>query len=127
MTIIRPMMGPHDDWRRVANLQGPPNSETYMRGGVLVAIRSVDHGRWHLSVSHRDRIPTWGELGDARDALLPAHIHFMVPHPPRRFWVNYNRRVLHLWECRDHHLLEVFEHEGRIAQSLGAGTPDGGE
>lgn len=120
-------------WRRIQNPNTPPDSTTYRHiTQPLVAIVSQDPvpggaPRWHLSVSHRDRVPTWGELGEARDALLPADLHFMVPHPPRRYWMNLNRRVLHLWEMRDPDLAEQFEWEGAEAQRLGIGTPDSGD
>lgn len=77
----------------------------------LSAIRSRDMGRWHLSVAHRKRVPTWDELGFARDSLLPADVWLMVAHPPRRYWLNYNRRVLHLWQFEDAKLIEQFMFE----------------
>jgi hypothetical protein len=96
------------------------------RGKMLTAIRSQDMGRWHLSVSHVDRVPTWGELGFARDHLLPADAWMMIAHPPRKYWLNYDRRVLHLWEFRDQELIEQFRWEGEQAQAMGCGTPDDG-
>lgn len=93
----------------------------------LRALVAIENGRVHMSVSHRERIPTWEELGIARDALLPADMHFCIPHPPRRFWINYNRRVLHLHELRDAELIEQFEWEGEEARRHGANIPDSGE
>jgi hypothetical protein len=115
------------DWRQVANPSAPAGHKTFMhRDKPLVAIRSRDMGRWHLSVSHRDRVPTWGELGMARDALLPADGWFMVAHPPRRYWLNYNPRVLHLWEFQDDLLIGLFRHEGTLAQGTRFAIPDDG-
>lgn len=93
---------------------------------LLTAIRSIDGGRFHLSVSHRDRIPTWGELGFARDCLLPLDVWLMVPHPPREYWMNYCDRVLHLWEFRDATLIRSFKAEGTIASQLGYDKPTDG-
>ena len=115
-------------WRQAPNTLPAPGQTTWRHlTQPLVAIISIDLGRYHMSVSHRDRIPTWGELGDARDALLPKDLFFMLPHPPRRYWVNFNRRVLHLWEMRDPEMAEQFQWEGEAAQRAGAGTPDSGE
>jgi hypothetical protein len=121
------------EWERIHAPMAPAGAETFRHLThpvvAIVSRDSVRNGppRWHMSVSHRDRIPTWGELGMARDALLPADLHFMVPHPPRRYWLNYDRRVLHLWEMRDPELAEQFEWEGAQAQAEGMGTPDTGE
>ena len=111
------------EWERVPS--PVPDAETFRHmTRPLLAIRSQDfQDRWHLSVSHRDRVPTWEELGIARDALLPRDVHFMLPHPPRRYWLNYNARVLHLWEMRDPELAEQFEWEGEQARLAGYGEP----
>lgn len=112
------------EWERIVPSPTPGADAFRHLTQPLIAIRSVDGGRWHLSVSHRDRVPTWGEIGIARDALLPEEIHFMVPHPPRRYWINYNRKVLHLWEMRDRELITQFEWEGSQRKS---NPPDSGD
>lgn len=114
-------------WDRVHNPGEPPDSQTFMnRTRGLLAIRAREIGRWHLSVSHRERVPTWGELGYARDALLPADVWMMVAHPPRKYWLNYHTHVLHLWEFRDAEMIALFREEGEEAQRMGYGTPDEG-
>jgi hypothetical protein len=114
-------------WTRVDNPGIPEHCETFVhRLRMLSAIRSQDEGRWHLSVAHVSRIPTWEGLGHARDHLIPADVWMMVPHPPRRYWLNLNRRVLHLWEFRDDLLIEQFKFEGEMAQRARVGTPDSG-
>jgi len=124
------------EWKEVFFDNGPPGSRTFMHitrplvailGQEKVDLEDGHEPRWHLSVSHKDRVPTWEELGIARDALLPEDIHFMIPHPPRRFWLNYNHRVLHLWELRDPGAITQFEWEGEAAQKAGFGTPSSGE
>jgi hypothetical protein len=115
-------------WARTLVAGLPPNAHVFIHQEKhLSAIRSKDGGRWHLSVAHRDRVPTWGELGFARDSLLPADLWMMVPHPPRKYWLNLNARVLHLWEFVDPELQAQFAFEGGEAQRGGFGTPsDGG-
>ena len=125
------------EWRSIPKTWPgiPPGAMVFVHiTKPLTAIRSYDRltegstdPRWHLSVSHQDRIPTWEELGMARDALMPADMHFCLPHPPRRFWLNYNHRVLHLWEMDDETLTQHFEWEGKLAQEAGFGEPSSGE
>jgi hypothetical protein len=93
----------------------------------LAAIRGRERGRWHLSISHRDRVPTWGEIGFARDALLPAGTWMMIPHPPRQHWMNVHPHVLHLWEFHDEVLIEQFKLDGEMAAKMGKNIPDDGE
>lgn len=113
-----------DGWVQIADHTGIPGARTYVhRGRGLMAIVSRELDRWHMSVSHRDRMPTWGELGFARDELLPEDVFLCVPHPPRRYWMNLNHRVLHLWEMKDDELREQFRWEGSEAQGMGIGEP----
>lgn len=116
------------EWTEILNPNGPPGTASFVnRTRGLVAILGREMGRWHLSVSHRDRVPTWGELGLARDALLPPDAWMMIAHPPRRYWLNFDPRVLHLWEFRDPELIRQFMDEGIEAQASGYGIPtDGG-
>lgn len=116
-------------WSRVGGgLPGMPDTEVFRHHGKrLTAIRGREMGRWLLSVSHAERVPTWGELGFARDSLLPEDAWMMIAHPPRRYWLNVDRRVLHLWEFRDDTLIDQFKWEGEQAQAIGAGIPDDGE
>lgn len=115
-------------WLEVPNPHNPPGGTTFkLPSRHLAAIRSRDLGRWHLSVSHALRVPTWGELGMARDALLPPDVWMMVAHPPRAFWMNLDRRVLHLWEFDDPVLIEQFTYEGQLARAEGHNKPDSGD
>jgi hypothetical protein len=71
-----------------------------------------DEGRWHLSVSHIERIPTWDELVETAHVLRPG-VPFVVGLPPRSWWMNYDQRVLHLWETRDDLLVEHWRRGAR--------------
>lgn len=111
-------------WRKLDGQAPVPGATAFQHSSRgLAAIRSRDMGRWHLSVSHRDRIPTWAEVGFARDHLLPEDVWLMVAHPPREYWLNFDHRVLHLWEFDDPVLIEQFKVEGEAAQRLGHGRP----
>lgn len=80
--------------------------------GRCQIIAAQEDGRWHLSISHPFRLPTWGEINAARDALIPAGIWLCQPMPPKEFWVNVHRFCLHLWEIHDRHLLEQWAYDG---------------
>lgn len=55
-------------------------------------------GRWHLSASRDDRLPTWDELHDARYALLPDSATMAMILPPKSEYVNKHEYCFHLWE-----------------------------
>lgn len=66
--------------------------------GHLHAIVSKDGDKWHLSISHNDRLPSWDELADARYRFVPDRALMAQLLPPRAEWVNLHPRTLHLWE-----------------------------
>jgi hypothetical protein len=70
-----------------------PNGAT-----VLVA---VEDGRWHLSISHPDRDPTWEEIRSARYALLPDEAQMALILPPKAEYVNAHEHCFHLWEIKE--------------------------
>jgi hypothetical protein len=70
--------------------------------GELSAIVAQETPGWHLSISftnHRgepSRYPTWDELADARDALLPDDIGFVMHLPPSGEYVALHPTTFHL-------------------------------
>lgn len=62
-----------------------------------------DHG-WHLSISHRTnhhpprpgRYPTWDEIADARDRLLPADVGFVMHLPAADDYLAVHPTTFHL-------------------------------
>ena len=88
------------------------------RKGLLSAIVSRDHlqgdavARWHVSVSHRDRVPSWEEMAEAAHELRPG-VPMAIGVPPRSWWINVHPHVLHLWELRDTALVEQWRGERR--------------
>lgn len=87
-------------------LRGPDGTTTYehyaMRLRAILSCSIAADGRaWlHLSVSHRERVPSWGELGIAKRAFLGDRYAYQVM-PPEAKYVNINPRVLHLWALYD--------------------------
>jgi hypothetical protein len=71
------------------------------RLGDCKAIVTRECGFWHLSVSHRDRYPTWDEIAEARYRLLPGDIYAALVLPPKGEYVNLNENCFQLMEIAD--------------------------
>ncbi|MCK5644168.1 MAG: hypothetical protein KAJ19_25440 [Gammaproteobacteria bacterium] len=58
--------------------------------------------RWHMSIAHPRRYPTWDEISEARDKLLPHELVFAQIMPGSwDEYVNLHPNCFHLWEVRD--------------------------
>lgn len=77
------------------------NAKAYASGGlrVLVSIDGPDK-RWHLSISHPNRYPTWDEIKQARYDLTPNHVTMAQLLPPKEEYVNLHPNTFHLHEVR---------------------------
>lgn len=51
----------------------------------------------HVSVSRRDRCPTWEEMCQVKDLFWGAEDCVVQFHPPQSEYVNNHPRCLHLW------------------------------
>jgi hypothetical protein len=74
-------------------------------GFMLRACPMLENGRWHMSLSVGgangiSRFPTWDEIADARDDLLPAKLDFVMILPPKWDYLNLHD-VFHLHEVHD--------------------------
>ncbi len=73
----------------------------FLFGPCLVLFAKEDHeedGEWHhVSVSCKNRYPTWEELKRIAELLFPKDAEVMqivaTPHP----WVNLHKNCFHLW------------------------------
>lgn len=97
---------------QVVAASGSEDVHYYIRrihDGILRAIRSVDNGLLHLSISWlphserqakrgRLRYPTWDEIADARDVLLPDDIEFVMFLPKAGEYVAHHVNTFHLHE-----------------------------
>lgn len=77
-----------------------PNLRTFQKGELWIMVGWTHKDGWHLSISHRDRYPTWDEIKDARYALLPNDAMIAMMLPPKDEYVNLHPNCFHLWECR---------------------------
>lgn len=77
-----------------------PSTRAFAVGPCRVIV-GVEAGRWHLSISHPRRYPTWDEIREARYTLCPSGID-MVMHLPRvEDYVNLHPNTFHLWQILD--------------------------
>ena len=77
-----------------------PSAQWYSMGETRACV-AVEHGRWHLSISCKDRDPTWDEIATARYRLIPDNVTMVMFLPPMREYVNLHDHVFHLYETMD--------------------------
>lgn len=83
-------------------LTTPQNS--YVRGyrlGECTVLVTREDGRWHLSIAHPDRLPTWREVAEARYRLMPQEIVAAMVLPPKHAYVNVHEFCFQVYEVRD--------------------------
>ena len=72
---------------------------SYMMNGCRILVSNEPQG-WHLSISRRDRDPTWREIATARYRLLPDVPEMGMFLPPLDEYVNMHPFCFHLHEQR---------------------------
>lgn len=60
-----------------------------------------DAGLYHLSISRKDRLPSYNELKSARYQFLPDVPYMVQIFPPQEDFVNVHSFCLHLWEPKE--------------------------
>jgi hypothetical protein len=82
-----------------------PNARAFALGSCKVLVsrheikeRGIIVLRWHLSISHQTRYPTWEEIKEARYALLPDDVTMAMLLPPKGEYVNLHNNCFHLHE-----------------------------
>lgn len=86
-----------------------PNSKTYQVNRECYAIvsrdwvteRGIKVMRYHLSISHPTRYPTWAEIKFARYQILPDNITMAMLLPPQDQFVNIHPNCFHLHEIEN--------------------------
>lgn len=61
-------------------------------------IVSKDAGLWHLSISRKNRLPSYDDLKEARYRFMPDIEYVVQIFPPKKDFVNLHEYCLHLWE-----------------------------
>ena len=77
-------------------------AKIYMMNGcrILVSHDPSDEGGhiWHISISRRDRDPSWQEIATARYRILPDVEEMAMFLPPLDEYVNLHKFTFHLHE-----------------------------
>lgn len=73
----------------------PPKA---FRMGECFILVGRENGKWHLSISHPTRNPTWEEIKMARYALIPDDVWMAMLLPPKKHYINVHEHCFHLWE-----------------------------
>jgi hypothetical protein len=68
------------------------------RLGECSVIVTREGGRWHLSIAHHARDPTWDEIAQARYRILPDAAWLAIVLPPRAEYVNLHRHCFQMVE-----------------------------
>lgn len=66
--------------------------------GECSVIVSKDGGKWHLSIAHPNRYPTYDEIKKARYKFLANELYMAMIFPPKEEFVNLHNNCFHLWE-----------------------------
>jgi hypothetical protein len=72
-------------------------AKAFMMNGCRIIVNDEADG-WHLSISRRDRDPTWGEIATARYRLLPHVAEMKMILPPLDEYLNLHPHTFHLFE-----------------------------
>lgn len=94
-------------WREIPPPQGVVlvnNANSYLRAyrlGECSVIVTREFGKWHISIAHPDRYPTWDEVAQARYKALPADLWMAMILPPPSEYVNVHRYCFQLVETAD--------------------------
>ena len=68
-----------------------------MKAIVSLDLPSSDTVQWlHVSVSFKDRCPSWDDMCNAKQNLM-GDVYAIQMHPPQSEWVNRHPYCLHLW------------------------------
>lgn len=76
------------------------NASARLAAILSCSIESDGRAWLHLSVSHAQRIPTWGELRVCKEQFLGDREAYSIL-PPRARYVNLHNNVLHLFALLD--------------------------
>lgn len=77
------------------------DTSMYRHTNGLTLIVAREDGRWHLSIAHAERDPSWEEIRDARYQFVPDEAHVAMILPPKDEYVNAHEHCFHLWEIKE--------------------------
>lgn len=101
----------------------PPDATTRaFRFGPCTVLAGRELGRWHMSIAHPRRLPSYDDIKDARAALerigaLDPDAAMAMPFPPRKWWLSVHQYALHLWQIDDPTMVDLWREEGLAARA----------
>lgn len=110
-----PQRDPPKGWTKVGGCENVWRSIHDKLTVIVTGRREGDGRRWmHVSVSHRDRLPTWPELKTVKDMLIGPDTVAIQVFPRAAEFVNVHPFCLHLWHCLDGDVIPDFRVDGQI-------------
>lgn len=103
--------GATDVQHLIATIKGREYTVTLSREPIN-PIGGMPDFRWHISLAGPQDVPPWNVMAAVAHEVRPG-VPFCIPVPPRSQWMNYNERVLHLYEIKDNNLTEQWRTEGK--------------
>jgi hypothetical protein len=97
-------------WRVVERrLDGLKYVQAFTGLSLIISGELHDSRRWiHLSLAHKDRMPTWTELVDIKEIFIGRDDTSIQVIPPRKQYVNIHPFCLHLFTCIEGNVLPDF-------------------
>lgn len=95
-----------EDWIRMlppGALAGMKNQKAFYSDSHIKVLFSEDNtGKWgwlkHLSLSRRDRYPTWDEILETKEYFF-GDIDCMMVMPKKEDYINIHQFCFHIWQC----------------------------
>lgn len=66
--------------------------------GQCKVFAGIELGKWHMSISHPTRYPTWDEIKEARYRFVPNKPMMAMLLPPKEQYINIHPNCFHLHE-----------------------------
>ena len=67
--------------------------------GIIASIDKTKHGHlMHLSVSHKDKLPSWSTMITVKRLFFHEDVAAMMPMPEEEVYVNVHEFCLHIWQ-----------------------------
>ena len=88
--------------KTLENLLNAKNSylRVYTLGECSVIV-TREYDRWHMSIAHPRRYPTWDEVATARYRAIPANTWMAMMLPPPAHFVNVHENCFQLVETAE--------------------------
>ncbi len=95
-----------NSWKRCKKSESNPifkmiKAKVFKYKDLKAVINIELDGLMHLSLSSKDRLPTYEEMKKARYDLMPNNMRVAQILPPVEEFVNIHENCLHLWELRE--------------------------